>query len=217
MRKEIESGGFNAIHEVCGAFVTFEHQAAAQVAAKVLHGGIASQCRQKRYLRYPSFGPPLAAVEAVEAGKEGAELADAMKLGTAVVKRRLVAFPAPHPMDVQHENLPARLGSLPGCRSFNTLGRRIVSRLCAPRDSRLARHAHLHPPHCPHPPRSPSPSTLPSACHTPVLHATLYPATASSRWRSFARAPPSSSSPPTRITSSPPPASSTLHSRALPR
>ena len=109
--------------------MTFENQAAAQVAAQLLHGGVASQCRQKRYLRYPSFGPPLAAVEAVEKGVDGEKLAEAMTLGSAVIKRRLDAAAAPHPMDVQHENLPSRLGSLPGCLSFHTLGRRIISRL----------------------------------------------------------------------------------------
>ena len=52
--------------QVCGAFITFEHQAGARVAAQLWRGGLFTQCRQPRYLRYPASGPPLAAVEAVQ-------------------------------------------------------------------------------------------------------------------------------------------------------
>lgn len=44
LRTNIESKGFEEIQEVCGAFVTFEHQAAARVAADLFHPDLFRQC-----------------------------------------------------------------------------------------------------------------------------------------------------------------------------
>lgn len=128
VRRRIATKGFAQTQEVCGAFVTFEHQAAAVAVARILRGGL-SWLRQPNYVRYPSAGPPAEAVAAVENHAAGEALEAAMVLQPAARLeglRRLRAYPAPHPADVLHPNLPYRLRSLPNRRSWSTLGRRIL-------------------------------------------------------------------------------------------
>ena len=226
VRGRIESRGFGQCMQVCGAFVTFEHQVAARVSADLFRGGF-TWLRQNRYLRYPVRGPPEETVSALERsttfyarGEKGDAMAaqaqageanygyqkkrqsdtkgehttegatapapdtqeerpfdakepqiesesapegqatsasagdEVVEMGTPPAsppasvppspaegdgeggspsndggrRARLRALPAPHPVDVLHENLPCRVGSLPACRSWNTLARRILSR-----------------------------------------------------------------------------------------
>ncbi|KAL3893368.1 MAG: hypothetical protein SGPRY_014281, partial [Prymnesium sp.] len=54
LRTNIESKGFEEIQEVCGAFVTFEHQAAARVAADLFHPDLFRQC----FREPPHHSPP---------------------------------------------------------------------------------------------------------------------------------------------------------------